>query len=241
MKKHALLLGVLLCLRPFIASSQGFFVRTTASNPSIIFRETAKTTSAAPAFYRGTESTVSSNSMFSKIKLRATRDNENTDELVIVLGDTAHKAGTDASDAVKFFNDNNLNIYTRSTELKNLAINYFPIPTQADTIAVSFFSFVDGIKALGTYTIDLASIENFPKNVDVFLKDDYTNQLINLKQTNNYVFDLDLNAASAGNDRFKIIFKPDTSTVTKINNFYGKVNPKNIELHWVTNKEKNIS
>lgn len=224
-----------------IASSQGFFIRTTSASPSIIFRESAKSSSVTPAFFRSESNVVNSTSMFSKIKLRATRDAENTDELVIVLGDTAHKAGTDASDAVKFFNDNTLNFYTRSTELKNLAINYFPIPTQADTIAMSFFSFVDGIKALGTYSIELASIENFPRNVDVFLLDVYANQVVNLKQASNYVFNLDANAASAGNDRFKLIFKPDTTTITKITNFYGKINPKNIELHWVSNKEKNIA
>jgi len=121
-----------------IASSQGFFIRTTASNPSVIFRETAKTTSTAPTFFRSDAARTTST--FSKIKLKAVRNNENTDELVIVLGDTAHKAGIDASDAVKFFNDNNLNFYTRSTELKNLAINYFPIPVSNDTIPVSFFS-----------------------------------------------------------------------------------------------------
>ena len=222
-----------------IASSQGFFVRTTAANPSIIFRETAKVTSAAPAFFRSdARSTVPS---FSKLKLRAVRNAENTDELVVVFGDTAHKSGIDASDAVKFFNDNNLNIYTRSTELKNLAINYFPTPTANDTISVSFFSFVDGIKALGTYTIEVASIENFPKNIDAFLVDNYTNQVVNLKETNNYVFNLDLNAASAGNDRFKLIFKPDTSTATKITNFSGLSANKNIVLTWSTNKEKNIA
>lgn len=223
---------------PLIASSQGFFIRTTAANPSVIFRETAKTSSnLTPTFFREHKSSV----VFPKLKLKATRDNENTDELVIVLGDTAHKAGTDLSDAAKFFNDNNLNFYSRSTELRNLAINYFPIPTANDTISLSFFSFVDGVKALGTYNIKLESVEYFPKNLDVFLVDLYANQTVNLKQANSYVFNLDANAASAGNDRFKLIFKPDTSTVTKINNFYGQVNASNISVHWNTNKEKNIA
>jgi len=55
------------------------------------------------------------------------------------------------------------------------------------------------------------------------------------------VFNLDLNAASAGNDRFKLIFKPDTSTVTKITSFAGISSTKNIVLNWNTNKEKNIA
>jgi|GEM_PF-2969379 len=222
----------------YIASSQGFFVRTTGASPSIIFNETAKVTNTAPAFYRAEKSFTTD---FSRLKLRAIRNAENTDELVVVFGDTAHKSGIDASDAVKFFNDNNLNIYTRSKDLTNLAINYFPTPTSNDTIPVSFFSFVDGIKALGTYSIEVASIENFPGNVDVFLVDNYANQIVNLKETNNYIFNLDLNAASAGNDRFKLIFKPDTSTATKITNFSGISVNKNIVLNWSTNKEKNIA
>lgn len=224
-----------------IASGQGLFIRTTAASPSIIFRETAKTSSAAPAFFRGESNTTQTNSGFSKLKLKAIRNNENTDELVIVLGDTAHKNSKDASDAVKFFNDNNLNIYSRSSELTNLAINYFPTPTANDTIPVSFFSFVDGIKALGTYTIEVASLENFPRNVSVFLVDAYANQTVNLKETSNYIFDLDLNAGSAGNDRFKLIFKPDTSTVTRITNFFGQAKSRNIDITWSTNKEKNIA
>ena len=222
-----------------IASSQGFFIRTTAASPSVIFRETAKSTGSAPTFFRSDAASLTP--QFSKIKLKAVRNAENTDELVIVLGDTAHKSGIDASDAVKFFNDNNLNFYTRSTELRNLAINYFPTPTANDTIPVSFFSFVDGIKALGTYSIEVASLENFPKNVDVFLVDAYENQVVNLKETSNYIFNLDLNAASAGNDRFKLIFKPDTSTATKITNFFGVATARNILVNWNTNKEKNIA
>lgn len=223
----------------YIASSQGFFVRTTGASPSIIFNETAKVTNTAPTFFRADNKATVTN--FSKLKLKAIRNAENTDELVVVFGDTAHKSGIDASDAVKFFNDNNLNIYTRSNDLRNLAINYFPTPTSNDTIPVSFFSFVDGIKALGTYSIEVASIENFPGNVDVFLVDNYANQVVNLKETNNYIFNLDLNAASAGNDRFKLVFKPDTSTFTKITNFSGITANKNIVLNWSTNKEKNIA
>ncbi len=225
----------------YIASGQGLFIRTTAASPSIIFRETAKTSTSAPAFFRGEANATQTSTSFAKIKLKAIRNAENTDELVVVLGDTAHKNSSDASDAVKFFNDNNLNIYTRSTELTNLAINYFPIPTSNDTIAVSFFSFVDGIKAVGTYSIEIASLENFPSNVNVFLVDAYANQTVNLKETSNYVFDLDLNAGSAGNDRFKLIFKPDTSTVTRFTNFSGVKKSKNIEVTWSTNKEKNIA
>lgn len=224
-----------------IASGQGLFIRTTGANPSIIFNETAKTSTTAPAFFRGEASTNKAASTFSKLKLKAIRNAENTDELVIVLGDTAHKSSNDASDAVKFFNDNNLNIYTRSSELTNLAINYFPTPTANDTIHVSFFSFVDGIKAVGTYSIEVASIENFPRNVNVFLVDAYANQTVNLKEASNYVFNLDANAASAGNDRFILVFKPDTSTTTQITNFYGKALSKNIEVSWNTNKEKNIA
>ena len=116
---------------------------------------TANTTSIAPTFFRG-DGCVDSTTLYSKIKLKAIRDSVNTDELVIVFGDTAHKAGIDASGAMKFFNDNNLNIYSRSIDTRNLAINYYPTPTSNDTISLSFFSFVDGIKVLGTYTIELA-------------------------------------------------------------------------------------
>lgn len=225
---------------PFIASSQGFFVRTTAASPSIIFKETAKTTSIAPAFFRG-DASITSTTLYSKIKLKATRDSVNTDELVIVFSDTAHKAGIDASDAMKFFNDNNLNFYSRSTDTRNLAINYYPTPTSNDTISLSFFSFVDGIKALGTYTIELADLIRFPKNLNLYLLDNYTNQTVDFKSASNYVFNLDLNAASAGNNRFMLIFKQDTTSVTKITSFSSKLNSKNIELKWNTNKEKNVA
>lgn len=220
----------------YIESSQGFFVRTTSASPSIIFREGAKTNSAAPDFFKTFKSTF-----HPKIRLRAVRNNENMDELVIVLGDTAHVAATDMSDAAKFFNDNNLNFYSRTPQLTNLAINHYPIPTGSDTISLSFFSFVDGIKALGTYSIKVDELFRLPGNLDVLLLDNYANQLVNLKEADTYVFNLDINAASAGNDRFKLILRPDTSTVTRINNFSANVASKRVHLKWNTNTERNIA
>lgn len=220
----------------YIESSQGFFVRTTAASPSVIFKEAAKTSSAAPDFFKTFKTTL-----HPKIRLRAVRDNENMDELVIVLGDTAHKASIDRSDAAKFFNDNNLNFYSRTPQLTNLAINYYPVPTGSDTISLSFFSFVDGIKALGTYTIKVDELLRLPNNLDVLLLDNYANQLVNLKEAQTYVFNLDANVASAGNDRFKLILRPDTSTVTRINSFNASVLSKRIALTWNTNTERNIS
>lgn len=220
----------------FIESSQGFFVRTTAASPSIIFKEAAKTSSAAPDFFKSFK-----NTLHPKIRLRAIRDNQNTDELVIVLGDTAHVSATDRSDAPKFFNDNNLNFYTRTPQLTNLAINYYPIPTGSDTISLSFFSFVDGIKALGTYSIKVDELLRLPANLDVLLLDNYANQLVNLKEAQTYVFNLDANNASAGNDRFKLILRPDTSTVTRINSFNANIISKRVALTWNTNTERNIS
>jgi Secretion system C-terminal sorting domain len=224
----------------YIESSQGFFVRTTAASPSIIFRETAKTSSAAPDFFRMAKNVSLE---IPKIRLRAIRDQINTDELVIVFGDTAHKTAVDQSDAPKFFNDNNLNFYSRTPQLTNLAINYFPIPNgvNSDTISLSFFSFVDGVKALGAYTIKADEILNLPGNVDVLLLDNYANQLVNFKEAQSYVFTLDLNAASAGNDRFKLILRPDTSTKTSIKNFSANVQNKRVNLTWNTNKERNIA
>lgn len=220
----------------YIESSQGFFVRTTAASPSVIFKESAKTSLDAPDFFK-----TFKNTLHPKIRLRAIRDNENTDELVIVLGDTAHVTATDRSDAPKFFNDNNLNFYTRTPQLTNLAINYYPVPTGSDTISLSFFSFVDGIKALGTYSIKVDELLRLPSNLDVLLLDNYANQLVNLKEAQTYVFNLDLNTASAGNDRFKLILRPDTSTVTRINSFNASIVSKRVALTWNTNTERNIS
>lgn len=220
----------------YIESSQGFFVRTTAASPSIVFKEGAKTSSAAPDFFKTFKTTL-----HPKIRLRAVRDNVNMDELVIVLGDTAHVAATDRSDAAKFFNDNNLNFYSRTPQLTNLAINYYPVPTGSDTISLSFFSFVDGVKALGTYSIKVDELLRLPNNLDVLLLDNYANQLVNLKEAQTYVFNLDANVASAGNDRFKLILRPDTSTVTRINSFNANVIAKRIALTWNTNTERNIS
>lgn len=221
----------------YIASGQGFFVRTTAGGASVVFNETAKTSQTAPDLfkvgYRG--------ATLPKIRLRAIRNADNMDELVVILGDTAHKTSVDASDAAKFFNDNNLNFYTRTPQLTNLGINYYPKPSSNDTISLSLFSFVDGIKAYGTYSIRVDEILNLPANIDVFLKDNYTNQLVNLKEANNYVFDLDLNAASAGNDRFKLIFMPDTTTATRITNFYAAASGKKININWIANREIKIS
>ncbi len=226
----------------YISAGQGFFIRTNAASPVLKFQEAAKVTNAGGNFFKSLNNPIiNTSSNFAKIKLTATRDSVSSDELVVVLGDTAKREGTDGSDAAKFFNDNTLNFYTRSTELRNLAINYFPKPTANDTIRVSFFSTVDGIKFNGTYSIKVTELSGLPSNLMVYLWDTYANQMVNLKETNEYIFNLNTDVASAGNDRFKILFKQDTSTVTKITNFTGSISRKKVNITWSTNKEKNIN
>lgn len=223
----------------YISSGQSFFVKATSTGASIGFVESVKTSNTPFTYFREPKK---SNNVDQILRLKVQRDSLTYDESIIVYRQGASKADIDESDAGKFFNDQ-LNLYSKSSNGTNLAINIFPLPEVTDTIKISLFAY-NGTSSPwdGTYTISFNIDNNL--DFDLVLVDYYLGTFTKIDNDKKYIFEITSNPLSMGNNRFAII---STRSLTNIeNNIYIKEseailfpNPANDLLTVQLNKYKN--
>lgn len=225
----------------YISSGQAFFVKATNVNTSISINERAKVSNAGTNFFKN-----NNNAKFNLLRITLERDSFTKDESILYLSENASGNFIDQSDASKMFNDN-MNFYLKSDEGYNLSINQHPLPNGPDTIKASIFSYSGVDIWTGTYKLEFKGVENLYANIDVYLEDLYANKKINIREISTYVFELDNNSASMGNDRFRIILGKNNNPVgveeiTKSENIKVYPNPFddsiNIQISNLNKSEK---
>ncbi len=210
----------------YISSGQGFFVKATSANASISYTENCKTANVPFTYFRGATSNSNGNILSMKVVL----DSITSDELLIAFRENANKTDVDQSDARKFFSDQ-LNFYSKSSNGTNLAINEYPVPTESDTISLSFFSYDElSIPIEGSYTIN-SKFDQINTNISILLFDTYNGETINLKKIKSYSFDVTSDPLTFGNNRFKLILNGQLTAVNKTisNNNFVLLYPNPVE------------
>ena len=185
----------------YIASSQGFFVKATAANPSITFKETCKSDNPGNNYFK---SNNSSQNILPILKIGISNDSTFTDETLLVFDENASALGEDEHDAYKWFNDA-LNIYTISSDQINLNIDARNTPRAIDTIKLAVYSY-NGSEIMSTHhQINFSGLESLAASTDVVLWDKYLNTFTNCKVYSQYDFMITTDNASYGKNRFVLL------------------------------------
>jgi predicted outer membrane repeat protein len=165
-------------LTNILSSMQGFLCQANASNPEIVFTNSAKVTNVI---------SYKSATISHLIRLEASSVNSShSDETIIYLNNNATDGYDDNTDATKMFisNENNIStpeIYTTASDI-NYAINAVPELENNQLIQLAV-----KVKAEGQYTISLKELTNLSFNSVYLLNEDQTNTLSDLQQTD-YTF-----------------------------------------------------
>jgi hypothetical protein len=214
----------------YVAPGQAFLVRATSSGASISFTESAKALETPFNFFRNTES--QSDIPVLGIYVNYLADSLSTDMCLIEFNPESTMNGNDPYDAPKFFNDK-INLYTISDDLQALTINSIRRPEVRDTIRLAFWHYDTTNIRVGAHRLRFDSVANVSPLLNVYLKDDYTGNIINIRNQNTYDFNLESDVNSHGNNRFKIIFDLATGIsneqLSKSLSIFP--NPANKELH----------
>ncbi len=218
----------------YIPSGQGFFVKADAANAAIQFTEDVKVSATGFNFFR---SPSQLNASLLKIKL--TDPDLVVDESLIAFIEGANKESIDPNDANKFFNDH-LNLYSKTGNGTNLAINAYPKTTGLDTIHLSVFSYNGQVPYYGkhTLTFDAAGIATTSNQFILF--DAFLNVYMDLFNQQSYEFEITSDANSMGNKRFHLILKNVMLNVEENRNAAVSVypNPAKDVLHLKLNSFK---
>jgi hypothetical protein len=174
---------------------QGFFVFTTTNGSTLGIPETAKTTGGT--FFR-TAAAIPG------VEIQIAGLFGNRDKAIFQFVPEANASYDTRWDAHKVMNPG-INVFTIGSGQERLAINGLSYSGNQVILPVGFRA------GFGTYTFALEGLANLSVNTNVFLRDNETNQIIDLNAGQVYTFQV--SAAGTYTDRFELIF---TQAITDI-------------------------
>jgi hypothetical protein len=227
-----------------IASGQGFFVQTFATGQTFSFRETAKTNTLPVA--------ASLNKLMGKptafaaapnplLRLKLSKDSINTDEIVIRLNNNTSEKAIQGEDALDLGGSAPLvSLSSFSSDSVKLAINYKPFPGLQQQVTPLFVS----ATATGLYKLERTQLDNLPAIYDVWLKDAFMNDSLDMKANSVYQFTIDKsNPATFGSDRFTMVIRQNPALAYRLLDFAAAQvgNSSHVETVWNTENEQNYT
>ncbi|WP_295794231.1 DUF2341 domain-containing protein [Mucilaginibacter sp.] len=227
-----------------ISSGQGFYVQASATSPQLIFNESAKTpaqnvTTNYFEITRGELATVRSTgaAQRSYMRLQLSADSLNAEDIYIGLDHTAKRGYVFDEDAVYKSSTGLVSLASISADNVVLAINKLSFPQKADTIKLKV-----NATSTGQYHLDMTEFKNIPSLYEVWLKDAYKKDSLDIKHNPNYVFDIMANdTTSFGSKRFSLIIRQNPALALHLLNFAGTKSAKGAELNWTTENEENYT
>ncbi len=227
-----------------IASGEGFFVQAGAAGQTLTFNESAKTNSqSSPATLlnfmgKPVATTVAPRPT---LNLKLVKDSLNSDEVVIRMSKKAsakYIVGEDAPDVDGSSALETLSSY--SSDSSRLAINTIPFPgVQPEIVRI-----LADATSSGSYTLTVPKLNNMPALYQVWLKDAFAADSVQLKANTSYPFTIDKsNAATFGNTRFTVVIRQDTAFAYKLLDFTASKtdHQSDVQLVWKTANEGNYT
>jgi hypothetical protein len=177
----------------YLATGQGFWVKASGSGiPVLQADENVKAPGVQTTFFR-------SDSPSDLLRITLRKDDVR-DETVIHFREDATDDFDPGADAMKLRNAT-FNINTKQLDGMNLAINSIPPLACKTTVNLT----VENV-SVGIYSLDFSEYESFSDNIEIELKDNFSDRTVNVKEGTGYLFSVTSNTESYGSDRFKITF-----------------------------------
>ncbi len=229
-----------------IASGQGFFLRATNGTQTFKFRENSKSLiqpaaanlikifstnqtsmAATPAPASGSEPLI---------RLKLIADEINDDEIVVVLNSAAKINYIQNEDAEDIGGSGAVvSLSSLSDDKTNLSINRLPAPQKEDRIIPLL---VDATAAKGLYSLNLKEARDLPALYQVWLKDAFTKDSLNLSIHPTYNFNIDrTNTATFGTNRFTLVIRQNPAMQLRLLDFSGTKANQSARLTWITENE----
>lgn len=206
----------------YIASGQAFFIKAIGTNPTITVNEGVKISATPASLFK----TVEQNTL----RINLSINNTDNDETVIRFMDNKKNEFDPMEDVSKMSNPN-VNISSYLGNNNYCMVNYLNSLSIANkTVPLSTW-----VKT-GNYTLKFNQVESFDANINIYLKDNYTNSITDLRLNNTLQFNVDSNVASVVDGRLAVMFvKNNTSLASTLfsNNVSLNIypNPANDELN----------
>jgi hypothetical protein len=175
----------------YIPAGQAFFVKAIGASPVLTMTDDVRVHNSKPFFKDG--------EVIPDLLRISAEANNFKDEAVVRFTENATTSADTDFDAWKMYGtDGAPQLYTLATDNEMLAINSLPYLETAYTVPMNF-----EMKANQPVTFTFTNIESFDASVTIFLKDELTNQTVNLRNQQVYTFN---HNSENGANRFKLVF-----------------------------------
>ncbi|MCC8425096.1 T9SS type A sorting domain-containing protein [Mucilaginibacter sp. UR6-11] len=211
-----------------IPSGQGFFVHATTTGAQLVFNESAKVNAHPTSLLLNAATPTVTRQM----RLQLSKDSINKDENVFVFNDAALSGYRKNEDALYLKGSGAVSLSNLSTDNRALAINQLPFSKQTQVIPLNVT-----VNAAGIYKLSLTELSNIPQIYDVWLKDAYKNDSLDIKANKTYSFNVTGDAATAGANRFKLVIRPRTTLVVHLLDFTTSKATGNVKISWTSENE----
>jgi len=227
-----------------IPAGQGFFVKANASGASLTFNEAAKTTAqlTGPTQTSGT-TLLLSNKPIAKdvgqyVRLELAADTIKKEETVIRFNTSAKNNYVVNEDSPYLPGNGEVGLSTMSADKYALAINNIPLPKHS-AAAVNLNV---NVTANGVYKLSMSEIKAVPQLFDVWLKDAYKKDSLNMRYNNTYPFDVDLaDTTTFGSNRFQLVIRQNPALRLRLLDFTAAKGINGAKLAWKVDNEQNYT
>lgn len=248
-----------------IASGQGFFVRATGAGQTMIFRESAKTntqplsttlikvlsipeektplamTTAKQSSFAAAEPAPANQIAWPRplMRLQMIKDSLNLDGVAIVLIKDISPAFDQNKDTEDLGGSGALeSLSVLSSDSVQISIHRHPLPGKTqETIRL----FADAT-ASGPYQLKLTDLKGLPDLYEVWLKDKFLNDSLDIKAHPEYNFTIDKgNKASFGTGRLQLIVRQNPALMVHLLNFDAKKVADAALITWLAENEANYT
>ena len=224
-----------------ISSGQAFFIVATTTGGQFIINESAKTTklNTGIKLLESTKPIALINNQFIRLQLMG-KDSTVGDQTMIRFNNMATGKYTRGVDAAFMPGFGEASLSSKSADMVDLSINNIPFPKQnAQAIKLNF-----NAANSGKYTLTLRDLVQIPQLYDIWLKDAYKADSVNLRLNKTYSFDVNkTDSATFGAGRFTLVIRQNPGLAYQLINFAAnKVNTsRQVEVTWSTMNEGNYT
>src|SRR3569832_393329 len=172
------------------------------------------------------------NNQFIRLQLRG-KDSTVGDQTMIRFNSMATGKYTHGVDAAFMQGFGEASLSTKSTDMVDLSINNIPFPKQNSEAVKINFSAANS----GKYTLTLRDVVQVPQLYDLWLKDAYKADSINLRLNKTYSFDVNkTDSASFGAGRFTLVIRQNPGLDYQLVNFAADMvtTLRQVEVKWAT-------
>jgi hypothetical protein len=250
-----------------IASGQAFFIQATSASQSLTFRESAKSTTqptasnliallstpadkglqklastaaemnilkAAEAQSAVSQQT-SSPSTEPILRLQMIKDSINTDDIVLAFNNNVSAAFENNKDAEDLgSNGAQIALSALSSDSVKTVIHHRPFPKKQQEV----IPLTSDATTSGPYQLKVREFSNIPAIYEVWLKDNFTKDSLNIKQDNVYSYNIDKGTpATFGKNRFQLVLRQSPELALHLVDFKAIKATEGAKTTWIVENE----